>query len=311
MDGIQTTNANGDALIRAVAYDGTVRILALTGRQLVEKARVVHALSRTATAALGRQLLMTAILSADLKNATDRVSTILKGGGPGGTMICTGDPMLSVKGTVGDAGVELPPTEAGKLDVSGYVGNSGYLTVVRDLSMKEPYVGNCPLVSGEIAEDFAQYYAVSEQQPSIVYLGVRVHPATGRVRAAGGLLIQPLPGCPEETVDALQALAPKAAALAKRLDEGTLLPAFLAELFEGASLSLLDERLPRYRCDCSRRRVERALISTGAAELRDMIEQDGGAEVQCHFCNKTYRFTAEQLTALLARATKGTPLDKR
>ncbi len=309
--GTMTATSSGDTLLSAIAFEGMARISAISGKRLVARAQALHELSRTATAALGRQLLMTALMAADLKNASERVSTILKGNGPGGTMICTGDPMLNVKGTTGDESAELPPTPGGKLDVSGYVGKAGRLTVVRDLSLKEPYVGSCALVSGEIAEDFAQYYAVSQQQPSIVYLGVRLHPATGRVRAAGGLLIQPMPGCDDDTLDALQTLAPDAATLAERLDAGEPLQSFLARLFAERSLCIMSERTPRYRCDCSRRRVERALISTGAEELRDMIEKDGGAEVQCHFCNKFYHFSAEELNALLTQATKGTGIGKR
>ncbi|MEG1525397.1 MAG: Hsp33 family molecular chaperone HslO [Clostridia bacterium] len=289
----------GDRLITALCADAMVRIVAISGVELVAEARRIHKLSRVGTAALGRQLLMTAIMAADLKNETDRVSTIVKGGGPGGNLVCTGNPELEVKGTVAHPEVELPPKMNGKLDVSGFVGADGQVTVVRDLSLKEPYVGTCNLVSGEIAEDFAQYYLTSQQQPSIVYLGVREWAESGTLRAAGGMLVQPMPFCPDETVDLLQARAERITSLSKQLDEGTSLNEILMELFGDLDLVIMAERRPRYHCDCSRHRIEQALISVGAEELKDMIEHDHGAEVQCHFCNRTYRFSEAQLTALL------------
>ena len=293
---------NHDELIRAIAFDGTVRIVAISGARLVSEAKRVHNLSRVATAALGRTLLMTAIMASDLKSETDRVSAVVSGGGPGGNLVCTGSPNLDVKGTILHPEVELPPNEKGKLDVSGLVGHRGRLTVVRDLSLKEPYVGSVDLVSGEIAEDFAQYYAQSQQQPSIVYLGVRVHPSTGRVRAAGGILVQPLPACAEETISALEGLGARIATLAQSLDDGSSLSDALASIFDGCGLSVLSSAEPHYRCDCSRERIARALLAVGAEELTKMMEEDHGAEVQCHFCNSVYRFSEEELSALLAGA---------
>lgn len=297
------TEKKTDILLRGVTADGTVRVLAVSGRNLVETARQTHRLSRTATAALGRQLLMTVMMSAELKSDTDRVSTIIKGNGPGGTMICTGKPDLTVKGTITNPEVELPPNALGKLDVSGLVGKEGQLTVVRDLSMKEPYVGSTALVCGEIAEDFAQYYAVSQQQPSLVYLGVRVEPSGGVTRAAGGVLIQPLPGCTEETLDRLTELAPAVAAFAKRLDGGEEPEAVLSDLLGPLGWTTVGSGVPAYRCDCSRTRIEQALISVGAKDLTEMMEEDHGAAVQCHFCNKNYPFTEQDLRDLLERAT--------
>ena len=304
--GCSKINGTGqDVLIRALAAEGMVRITAICGTRLVEEAQRVHELSRVATAALGRQLMMTVIMAAELKNETDRVSTIFKGDGPGGNMVCTGSPALAVKGTILHPEVELPPSAHGKLDVGGLVGKTGTLTVVQDLSLKEPYVGSVNLVSGEIAEDFAAYYAQSQQQPSLIYLGVRVQPQTGAVRAAGGILVQPLPGCPEAEIDRLQALADQVAKLAQRLDNAEALWTIVGDIFSEMRPQKLAQAEPRYHCDCSRARIEQALVSVGRDELTAMINQDHGAEVQCHFCNQTYRFSEAQLKRLLWSATSG------
>ena len=292
-----------DCLLKAMAAEDQVRITAVSSRNLVAEAQRIHSLSRVATAALGRMLSMTVILASDLKNETDRVSAILKGGGPGGNLVTTGLPNLDVKGMAGNPGLELPPNAKGKLDVSGYVGKDGQLTVVRDLSLKEPYVGSSPLVSGEIAEDFANYLLTSQQEPSIVYLGVRVSVEDGTVLAAGGILVQPMPGCPDGVLDRLSASADRIATLARRLEEGTDLKDFVLDTFAEFGPRILSEAVPRYHCDCSRERIEQALISVGKEELTAMIEEDHGAEVTCHFCNTAYRFSEAELKMLLYRAS--------
>ena len=291
-----------DQIIHATLRSGTVRVVAASARHTVSEAREIHALSRVATAALGRQLIMTAIMASGLKHESERLSTIIKGGGPAGNLVCTGDASGNVKGTVQNPACELPPTAEGKLDVGGFVGASGQLTVVRDMVLRDPYVGTCALVSGEIARDFAEYYLVSEQQPSLVYLGVREHPADGAVRAAGGLLLQPLPGCTEDTIEEMMRLAEPISQMTELLDEGIVLRDVLGMLFVGCGLSVEGESAMRYRCDCSRERIEKALISVGGKDLTEMIEQDNGAEVTCHFCNRNYTFSREELTALLAEA---------
>ena len=301
----KTLPLNNDILLCAMAADDAVRIAAISGARLVSEAQRVHTLSRVATAALGRQLLMTAIMASDLKHETDRVSTIISGDGPGGNMVCTGNASLDVKGTILHPEIELPPTENGKLDVSGLVGHSGKLTVVRDLSLKEPYVGSVALSSGEIAEDFLQYYILSQQQPSIVYLGVRVHPNSGRVRAAGGILVQPMPGCGDAVVSQLERMGDTIATLTKSLDDGMPLSDILSDMFAGLGVRIVSEAKPRYRCDCNRERIEQALIAVGGKELREMIEEDHGAELTCHFCNSVYRFDETELRALLSSAEGG------
>lgn len=288
-----------DQILQGLLLNDTVRFAAIAGRELVTEAQRIHSLSRTATAALGRELLMVAMMSSQLKNDTDSVSAILSGGGPGGNLVCVGRKGPFVKGCAGDSACELPPKENGKLDVGGYVGKAGKLTVVRDLSLKEPYVGMCNLVSGEVAEDFAEYFTASEQQPSLVYLGVRLEPLSGRVLGAGGLLIQPLPDCPGENVDHILAKADDIPRLTERLCMGESLKEILCALFSEGEVRFTESMTPAYRCDCSRERMERALMSLGREDLCQIIEEDGQAELACHFCNSKYTFSKAELEEIL------------
>ncbi len=288
--------------MQALLMGGAIRVTAISGKVLVEEARRVHSLSRVCTAGLGRQLMATAMMATQLKHEEESLTTILRGTGPAGNLVCTGRFGARVKGYVANPEVELPLSPSGKLDVSGAVGSTGKLTVIRDLSLREPYVGEVSLISGEVAEDFAQYFAVSEQQPSLVYLGVRVRPEDGTVLAAGGLFAQPLPGCPDEDIELLQEKAADIEHLSIKLEEGMALEAALAELFSGMELELTGELSPVWECDCSVERTERALIALGREELTDMIEQDGGAELTCQFCRKAYSFDAQALRSLLKEA---------
>ncbi len=291
-----------DIIIRGLLADATVKIMAISGAALVEKARKTHQLSRVCTAALGRTLMMTSMMGAQLKNADERVTAMLKGGGEAGNIVCTADWIGRVKGYVENPGLELPPAPNGKLDVALAVGWFGDLTVIRDMGLKEPYVGTCPIQSGEIAEDFARYFSVSEQQPSLVYLGVHVDVPSGAVRAAGGLLAQPLPGCPDEVIDALAEKAKEIEQLTATLERGVSLKDALMRLFDGMGFAITANQHPEFRCDCSRERLERVLISLGEEEISDMIEKEHGAELTCHFCNQQYRFDEQDLRHLLAEA---------
>ena len=288
-----------DEILQGLIKNSTIRFAAITGKTLVEEAQRIHSLSRTATAALGRELLMVAMMAGQLKNDTDSISAILSGGGPGGNLVCVGRKGPFVKGCAGDPACELPPKANGKLDVGGYVGKNGKLTVVRDLSLKEPYVGMCHLISGEVAEDFAEYFTASEQQPSLVYLGVRLEPLSGAVLGAGGILIQPLPACPEENIDYVMGKADAIPHLTERLSQGESLRDIVLSLFPEGDVAFTDTLTPAYRCDCSRARMERALLSLGRQELNEIIEEDGQAELSCHFCNSRYTFTKAELTHLL------------
>ena len=290
-----------DQIVQVLLHE-QIRVIAIAGGEMVEEARKIHGLSRVVTAALGRQMMATAMMSAQLKHESESLTTIIKGDGPVGNLVCTGRFGAKVKAYAANPDVELPLRENGKLDVRGAVGKAGKLTVIRDLSLREPYVGECNLVTGEIAEDFAQYFTASEQTPSLVYLGVRVNPIDGIVRAGGGIIAQPLPGCAEEYIDELQYRAQEIGSLSLRLDEGETLTNALYGIFAGMEISVVGTSTPLWECDCSRARTERALIAIGQEELTDMIEKDGGAELSCQFCNTMYQFNKEELTVLLLEA---------
>lgn len=292
-----------DRIIRGMLGENTLRFSAVSGRELVAEARSIHGLSRTGSAALGRQLLMTALLSSDLKNKGDSVTTILSGNGAGGNMVCTGRFGGLVKGYAANPQAELPPAPNGKLFVKGFVGETGKLTVVRDMGLKEPYVGTCNLISGEIAEDFAQYLTVSEQKPSLVYLGVHENVETGEILSAGGLVLEAMPDCPDGDVEMALNLAPFVSDMALRLQEGEELKAILGSIFGRMGIVYTEEMTAAYCCDCSRERMEQALISLGKQELTEIIAEDGQAELVCHFCNKKYAFDKEALESLLQEAT--------
>ena len=294
-----------DKLIRGLLMEGSVNMTMISGRELVEAARQAHGLSHVMTAALGRLLMQTAMMSAQLKSKTDNITVIFDGDGPAGRLVAVGREGGVVKGYADDPSVELPLNGKGKLDVSGAVGKRGELRVIRDLSLKEPYVGRCPITDGEIANDFANYFFTSEQQPSLVYLGVRVDPASGAVRAASGLLIQPLPFCTERDIAALEAKASEIPALTKMLEEGFEAEDALIELLGELHPEFTEKLEPRFMCDCSRQKIEAALVSLGRDELADMIEKDGGAELTCRFCGSRYVFNKEELTSLLEYASSG------
>ena len=287
----------GDGMLHISLMGGQARALLIEGTQMVEKARALHGLSRTAAAALGRTLMAASMLGTMQKGALESVTVSIKGGGPIGTVLAVARSDGSVKGYVENPGVELP--RAGeKLPVGAAVGKNGKLTVVKDLGLKEPYVGQVNLASGEIAEDFAMYFTASEQVPSLVALGVLVG---DRVEAAGGLIMQLMPGAGESAVRSLETSAGMFADISATIGEYHLTGA-VRQLLGHLEPEVLKEIRPAYRCDCSKERVERALISIGREELDDMIRERHGAEVNCHFCDRRYRFTEEELKALLEYA---------
>lgn len=292
-----------DLIIHGMLIDCALRFAAIDGTQLVRTAQETHHLSRVATAALGRQLLMTSMIASLGKNDTDTVTTVIAGNGSSGNLVCVGRNGGLVKGYATNAEAELPLRADGKLDVRGYVGTSGKLTVIRDMGLKEPYVGLCNLISGEIAEDFAQYFTASEQQPSIVYLGVHENAADGFVTGAAGLLIQTMPNCPDEAIDRVMKIAGEIPSMGTRIADGETLEAFLDHLYTGLDPVYTSRMTPAFSCDCSRDRLERALISIGRKELNDLIEQDGKADLTCQFCTKTYHFDRTALESLLNEAT--------
>lgn len=291
---------NKDELIKGLLYEQSIMLTAIDGTRMVKEARATHDLWPVCTAALGRTLLMTAMMSCQLKHEDESLSAIIKGNGPTGSIVTTGRDSARVKGYIHNPHVDLPLKAAGKLDVGGAVGKDGTLTVVKDLGLKEPHTGQSALVSGEIAEDFAHFFLTSDNMPTLVYLGVLLD-GDGEVRAAGGLWLQPMPFCSEKLLDELQLRAREFGFLTRMLDGGQTLGAALAQFF-GDALTVIERLEPRYQCDCSRKRLERVVISMGQAEIEDIIREDKGAELICHFCNTKYMFTTEELKHLLELA---------
>ena len=288
----------GDILVRAISEDGFVKAAAVSSRRLTERARQIHRTLPVATAALGRLLAAASLTGNALKEEEASITLQLRGGGPLGTVLAVSDHTGSVRGYVENPAVDLPVRADGKLDVGGAVGRDGTLTVIRDLRMKEPYVGTVPLKSGEVAEDIAAYFAESEQIPTACAFGVLVD-TDQSVLAAGGYLIQLLPGAPETLIARIEAGIPKAGPATAFLRDNPDPEALLHTVLSGVNLEIL-ERIPvEYRCDCSRRRMEAALIALGPAELRRVLEEQGEAELSCRFCGNVQRFTREDLTALL------------
>ena len=288
---------NRDGILRISLLGGQARAFLIDSTSMVEAARRTHNLSRTATAALGRSLSATAMMGCMLKGERESLSTTIKGDGPLGTVLCVAHADGTVKGYVDHPEVELP-RNGKKLNVGGAVGN-GRLTVVKDLGLREPYVGQVKLVSGEIAEDYAMYFTASEQTPSLVSLGVLVG---DKVEAAGGLIIQMMPGASEVAIKSIEYSAGMFMDISGTIKEYHLDGA-LQQLLMHLEPEVLGEIKPRYACDCSRERIARMLVTLGAEELQSMIEEQHGAEVDCHFCNKRYRFNEQELQELLDYAT--------
>lgn len=286
-----------DRLARGLALDGQVRVEAIAARGMVEAAQRTHGLSRVATAALGRALMMCAMLGRDLKAEGHRLTAVLKGNGPLGSLVVTADNSGAVKGYVERACAELPLNAKGKLDVGQAVGQEGTLTVTRDMGTGQPYAGTVALVSGEVAEDFARFLAVSDQQPALVYLGVRLQADSARVLAAGGLLLRPLPGCPE-VLEELEGCGGHVARLGEYLGQGLPLEDAVVRALGGKAVEWLEQATPAFRCDCSRQRLAGVLIALGREELADMAARDHGACITCQFCNRCYRFDEEELVGL-------------
>lgn len=288
-----------DQLIRAISRDGFMKVSAVSTRGLTERARQIHRTLPVATAALGRLLAAASMMGSALKEDGASVTLQVKGGGPLGTLLAVSDNLGNVRGTVDNPALDLPLREDGKLDVGAAVGNQGALTVIRDLRMKEPYIGSVGLLWGEIAEDIALYFVESEQVPSACGLGVLVD-RDQSVLAAGGYLVQMLPGAPEELAEQVEAALRSAGAVTELLRADPDSESLMRRALKGFDMEILEKSPIEYRCDCSRERMERALISLGPQELRSMIDEQGGAELTCRFCDNVQRFTGEELEALLA-----------
>lgn len=291
-----------DRIIRATAADAQIRAFACISRDLVEEARSRHNLSPVACAALGRLLTGGAMMGATLKGDDDILTLQLLGDGPIGKVTVTADSMGHVKGYVDNPSVMLPPNSIGKLDVGGAVGR-GYLQVIKDMGLKEPYCGQVELQTGEVADDLTYYYVTSEQIPSSVGLGVLMNKEDGTVKCAGGFIIQLMPFAADEVLEKLEANLMKIDSVTKMLDDGKSAEQILEQILEGFDIEFNDELSVEFFCNCSKERVEKALISVGKKELDDMIAEGKSININCHFCNTDYEFSVEELKKL-AKASR-------
>lgn len=291
-----------DYIVRATAANAEIRAFAATTRELVEYSRSVHGTSPIITAALGRLLTAGAMMGSMMKGEKDLLTLRIVGDGPVGELLVTANAKAEVKGYAKVPDVMLPPNRFGKLDVGGAVGN-GFLRVIKDLGLKEPYSGQTELVSGEIAEDLTYYFATSEQVPSSVGLGVLMN-KDNTVAQAGGFIIQVMPFASDETLDKLEDRLKNMKSVTTLLSEGNTPETILQQILGDMEIEYMTTIPTTYKCTCSRDRVERALISLGADELDDMIKDGENIETNCQFCDKKYVFTTEDLGKLCARVRK-------
>lgn len=287
-----------DYLIRGMDKLGRVRVFVAKTTNLVEEARRIHNTSPTATAALGRTLTAAIMMGTMMKNQEDSMTLKINGGGPVGKLLAVANNYGHVKGDIDFPMADVPSRADGKLDVGGLVGRDGTLTVMMDLGMKEPYVGQSSLVSGEIAEDVANFYMVSEQTASAVSLGVLIDTDISCL-AAGGYIIQVLPGILDEEITIIENALANAEPVSAMINKGMTPEEIMDSVLSGFDMEILDKMDLEYHCDCSREKIEKVIISLGKKEIKDIIEEDGQAEVICHFCATKYQFNKDELVKLL------------
>lgn len=290
-----------DYIVRATAGDGQVRAFAATTGNLVEEARRHHNTSPVATAALGRLLTAGAMMGSMMKNDTDVLTLQIKGDGPLGGITVTADAKANVKGFVENPDAMLPPKN-GKLDVGGAVG-IGLLNVIKDMGMKEPYVGQTILQTSEIAEDLTYYFATSEQVPSSVGLGVLMN-KDNTVHCAGGFIVQVMPFVTDEVLSRLEENIQKISSVTQMLDDGHTPEQMLERVLEGLDIEITDTIPANFFCNCSHERIEKAIISIGKKDIQSMIDEGKEVEVKCHFCNTAYKFSVEELKEILKHAKR-------
>lgn len=287
-----------DKITKFLAYDGKISIVCAITTNLVEEARKIHDLSPVATAAFGRLLTITVIMAQEMKNKEDKITIQIKGNGEIGTMLTTANNYPEVKGYVGNPYVDLPLNVFGKLDVGGAVGQDGYINVIKDIGLKEPYIGISPLTSGEIADDFTNYFVNSEQRQSAVALGVLVD--RNGVRQAGGYLINPMPDATDEEISKVEKAIFEAGAISKMLDENLSLLEIAKKVTGDKNVKVIEDDItPKYQCNCSKEKMAEGLATIGKEEIKDIIEKEGKAELICHFCNKKYQFNKEELEKMI------------
>ena len=292
-----------DQIIKFLAYDGKISVTCISTTNMVEEARKIHDLSPLATAVMGRILTITALIGADMKNDTDKLTIQIKGNGPVGKIVAVADNTPRVKACIVEPHVELPLNEFGKLDVGGAVGHEGFINVIKDIGLKEPYIGVSPLMSGEIAEDFANYFQTSEQKQTAVALGVLVD--KNGVRASGGYIISPMPDATDEEISKVEKAIFEAGAMSRMLDNNLTLEEIARKVTGDKKAKVIDaSKEPKYECECNKQRFADGLMTLGKEQLTELIEEDGKAEIKCQFCNKVYNFNKEELEEILERIGK-------
>lgn len=287
-----------DKLVRATAKSGQVRIFAAITTDLVNEGVTMHLCAPTAAAAFGRMLTAGTLMGTMLKSEKDKLTLQISGGGEAKSVVVTAYADGSVKGYIGNPNVDLPPNSQGKLDVGAAIGKDGYLRIIRDMGLKEPYVGQVPIYTGEIGDDLAYYFTVSEQTPSAVGLGVLVDTDMS-IKASGGFIIQMMPGADEFLADIITYRLEEVPSITEFITKGMSIEEILEFIFEDMELKINEEIKPTYKCDCSRERVEKALISIGKKDLEELYTDGKTEEIKCHFCNKNYEFNHEDIGQLL------------
>ena len=289
-----------DYLVRGMTMDGFVKVVAIRSTEIVSRAAQIHGTTPNATAALGRALTAGSMMGNMQKVENGSMTLQIRGGGPIGTITVVSDPEGNVRGCVTEAKVPLIEKFPGKLDVGATVGTDGTLTVIRDLQMKEPYIGSTPLISGEIGDDVTAYFAQSEQTPTACALGVLVDKDLS-VKVAGGYLVQLLPGAPDEVIDALEAGIKRAGAVTKMLEAGLTPEDILGQVCGSLGVVFMETTEVSYKCYCSRDRVESVLISLGKKELEEIMQEGKDFPVECQFCDTVYTFTPADIAELLGK----------
>lgn len=288
-------------ILRGTVAEGSIRVFIAITTEMVEKARQIHGLTPTASAALGRLLTTSSIMGTMLKGENDTMTISMNGGGPAGNLVVVTNAKGNVKGYISNPAVDMPLNEKGKLDVGGAIGKDGMLTVVKDLGLKDPYSSQVPIYTGEIGDDIAYYYTVSEQTPSAVVVGVLVETNIS-IKSAGGILIQMLPGANENIGDIITYRLEEIPPLSTLIAEGKSGEDILNLLFDDMQLKIHEKIEVDYVCDCSRERMERALITLGREELQTLHDEEEQIETQCHFCNNKYVFTKKDIENLIKNA---------
>ncbi|MCM0650618.1 Hsp33 family molecular chaperone HslO [Clostridium swellfunianum] len=288
----------GDKLVRATAQNGSIRIFGAITTDMVDKAVKIHDCAATAAAALGRMLTAGSLMGAMMKSDRETLTLQISGGGEAQGVVVTAYPNGKVKGYIGNPSVDLPANSNGKLDVGGAIGTNGNLLVIRDMGLKEPYVGQVPIYTGEIGDDLAYYFTSSEQTPSAVGLGVLVGKDLS-ISAAGGFIIQMMPGASELVADLITYRLQEIPSITDMIMKCMSIEEILEYIFEDMDLNILDSLMPSFECDCSRERVEKALISIGRKDLEEIYSEGKDEEIKCHFCNSSYVFKNKEIGELL------------